>query len=243
MSSFLERLAALGLVGVVENYDEFGDVPWLRRVVEVEEEERGRRRLERRLKSAKLGKYKSLCDFDWRWPAKIDRRHIEQVFELGFVCEGVNIVLVGPNGVGKTMLLKNLGYRCLQAGYTAQFVTASGMLNALAAEDSASALERRLRRLCSPRVLLIDEIGYLSYGNRHADLLYEVVTRRYEQGKPLIVTTNKAFSEWGSVFPNAGCVVTLVDRLVHRCEVVRITGDSYRLKEAQERNARREAKK
>ncbi|RMH15572.1 MAG: hypothetical protein D6701_09900, partial [Gemmatimonadetes bacterium] len=111
--------------------------------------------------------------------------------------------------------------------------------NALAAEDSASALERRLRRLCRPRVLCIDEVGYLSYGNRHADLLFEVVTRRYELGKPVVVTTNKAFREWNEVFPNATCVVTLVDRLVHRSEVVQIEGESFRLKEAQERKTAR----
>src|SRR5690606_34927225 len=90
-----------------------------------------------------------------------------------------------------------------------------------------------------PTVLCIDEVGYLSYGNRHADLLFEVVTRRYELGRPIIVTTNKPFAEWGEVFPNASCVVTLVDRLVHRSEVVQFEGSSYRLKEAKERRHRR----
>ncbi len=98
-------------------------------------------------------------------------------------------------------------------------------------------MQRRLSRLCRPALLCIDEVGYLSYGNRHADLLFEVVTRRYALGRPIVVTTNKPFAEWNQVFASAACVVTLVDRLVHRSEIVKIDGESYRLKEAKERAA------
>jgi DNA replication protein DnaC len=113
------------------------------------------------------------------------------------------------------------------------------MLNQLAAEDSATALERRLRRLCRPRVLIVDEVGYLAYGARHADLLFEVVSRRYDVRKPIVITTNRPFREWNDTFPNATCVVTLVDRLVHRSEIVTVKGKSYRLKESQEQSAAR----
>ena len=109
-----------------------------------------------------------------------------------------------------------------------------GSPTAPTALDSDSTLRRRLRHYAAPDLLLIDEVGYLSYSNRHADLLFELVSRRY-QHKSTVVTTNKAFAEWGEVFPNAACVVSLVDRLMHRAEVVRIEGDSYRAKEAQER--------
>lgn len=229
------RAYELGLHGLVLHFSEVAGADWLPWLLEIEEAERGRRSLDRRVKLAKLGKYKPLADFDWDWPAKINRAQLDAIFTLDFIKDGTNIVLVGPNGIGKTMLVKNLAYRCLTNGHTVQFTTASAMLNALAAEDSASALERRFRRLCRPGVLCVDEVGYLSYGNRHADLLFEVVTRRYERGKPVVVTTNKAFREWGEVFPNAASVVTLIDRLVHRSEVVNIKGESYRLKEAQER--------
>ena len=112
------------------------------------------------------------------------------------------------------------------------------LLGDLAALDSDSTLRRRLRHYAAPDTLLIDEVGYLSYSNRHADLLFELVSRRY-QHKSTVVTTNKAFVDWGEVFPNAACVVSLVDRLMHRAEVVRIEGQSYRAKEAQERLAAR----
>lgn len=235
MNDLRERARELGLVGLFENFDEAPATDWLPWLLDMEEQERNRRSLVRRFKLAKLGKYKPLADFDWSWPEKLDRAHLNELLKLKFVDDQANIVFLGPNGVGKTMLMKNLAHQSLVSGHTVQLITASAMLNKLAAEDSASALERRLRRLCGPRILCLDEVGYLSYGNRHADLLFEVVTRRYELGKPVIITTNKAFSEWGEVFPNATCVVTLVDRLVHRSEIVHIQGDSYRLKEAQER--------
>ena len=114
------------------------------------------------------------------------------------------------------------------------------MLHDLAAQDSSVALARRLRRYTTPTILAIDEVGYLSYDARYADLLFEVVTRRY-QNRPILLTTNKAFGEWNQVFPNAACVVALIDRLLHRAEIVALEGKSYRLKEAKER-AERKAK-
>ena len=157
---------------------------------------------------------------------------------LDFLKEASNVVLVGPNGVGKTMCACNLGYQAVLAGHTVLFITAGNLLGELAALDSDSALRRKLRQYAAPDLLLIDEVGYLSYSNRHADLLFELVSRRY-QHKSTVVTTNKRFADWGEVFPNAACVVSLVDRLMHRAEVIRIEGESYRAKEAEERDAQR----
>jgi len=237
--SLRDRLFALSLHGVLLHGDEVDDDKWLAWLVEVEEKERARRSLERRISNAKLGRFKPLSDFDWDWPTKIDRTLIDELFKLRFIEEKANVILVGPNGVGKTMVARNLAHQALLAGHTVAATTASAMLNKLAAEDSATGLQRRLARLCRPRLLFIDEVGYLSYGNQHADLLFEVVTRRYAAGKPIMVTTNKTFAQWNEVFPSAACVVTLVDRLVHRSEIVAIQGDSYRLKEAKERAAKK----
>lgn len=233
------RLKALGLFGLLASLDEIADKPWLRDVLAIEERERQKRSLERRLRNARVATFKPMTDFDWNWPKKIERDAIDELFALGFLKTGHNAVLVGPNGVGKTMILKNVAYQAVVRGHNVRFATASDMLADLAAQDSSSSLSRRLRRYTLPHLLCIDEVGYLSYDNRYADLLFEVVTRRYDAHKPILLSTNKAFSQWSDVFPHAACVVTLVDRLIHRAEVVEIEAESYRLKEAKELNAAR----
>jgi len=232
-------LKKLRLFGCMARLDELEHEPWLIRLVSLESEERARRSLENRTRLAGLGSFKALCDFDWVWPKKIDRSLVEELFTLRFVSEGANIVLLGPTGVGKTMLLKNLASRALQAGYPVLVRSASDLLADLANQESSVARARRLRAYVKPAILCIDEVGYLSYDTRHADLLFEVVTRRYEKNKSIVLTTNKPFAECPTVFPNAACVVTLVDRLLHRAELVAIEGESYRLREAQERQQRR----
>jgi DNA replication protein DnaC len=236
-------LKRLRLVGCLARLDELDGQEWLERLVAIESEERTRRSLENRTRIAGLGSYKPLCDFDWGWPKKLDRALVEELLTLRFLGEGANVVLLGPNGVGKTMLLKNLASRALHAGHPVLVRSASDLLADLARQESSVARARRLRAYVAPAILCIDEVGYLSYDARHADLLFEVVTRRYEKGKSIVLTTNKPFAEWPSVFPNAACVVTLVDRLLHRAELVVIEGDSYRLREAQERQQRRSGRR
>jgi DNA replication protein DnaC len=232
------RVAALHLNGVLAHWSEVATSDWLPKLAEWEEEESTRRSLERRIKDARIGRFKALADFDWKWPTSCDRGAIEGLMSLKFIEEKANVVLVGPNGVGKSMLVKNVAHQALIHGKTVRFTTAGELLGDLAALDSDMALRRRLRHYAAPDVLVIDEIGYLSYSNRHADLLFELVSRRYEN-KSTLVTTNKAFSEWSEVFPNAACVVSLVDRLIHHSEIISIEGESYRLKEAKERSAQR----
>jgi len=233
-----QALRRLGLHGLLTRWAEVHDAPWLPLLIDCEQAERQRRSLDRRLRFARLGAFKPLCDFDWQWPKKIDRPAIEELTGLEFLTEAANVVLIGPNGTGKTLIAQNLAHAALLAGHRVRFTTASAMLNDLAAQDSAAALQRRLRHYCRPALLAIDELGYLSYDARYADLLFEVVTRRYHQRSTLI-TTNKPFSEWNQVFPNAACVVTIIDRLVHKAEILTIEGDSYRLKEARERAAQK----
>ena len=233
------RLRRLGFYGLLAHAETLLNEPWLAHVVDIEEGERARRSLKRRLDNARLGAFKPIADFDWSWPTKCERSLIEELFSLGFLAEALNVVLIGANGLGKTMLLKNLAHQALLHGHSARFTLASDMLHDLAAQDSSTALARRLRRYTRPALLAIDEVGYLSYDPRYADLLFEVVTRRYEQQRSILLTTNKMFGEWNQVFPNAACVVTLVDRLLHRAEIVTLEGSSYRLKEAQERAARK----
>ena len=238
-SELKARLKTLGLFGLIASWEQIADKPWLGEVLAIEESERRKRSLERRLRNARVTSFKPMVDFDWVWPKKIDREAIDELFALGFLKSGHNAVLVGPNGVGKTMILKNLAHHAVVRGHTVRFATASDMLADLAAQESSVALARRLRRYTIPHLLCVDEVGYLSYDNRYADLLFEVVTRRYDAQKPLLLSTNKPFSAWSEVFPHAACVVTLVDRLIHRAEVIEIDADSYRLKEAKELSAAR----
>ena len=133
------------------------------------------------------------------------------------------------------MILRNLADRALNAGHHVVVRTASDLLADLIKQESSVARARRLAAYVRAHLLCIDEVGYLSYDARHADLLFEVVTRRYEKGRSILLTTNKPFAEWPTTFPNAACVVTLVDRLMHKSEIVTIEGDSYRLREAEER--------
>ena len=228
------RLRALGLYALADTDPAHLAQPWIQELLDVEEPERRRRSLERRLSNARIGPFKPITDFDWQWPKAIDRALIEELFALEFLDDATNVVFLGPNGVGKSMLAKNLTHHAVLKGHVARFVAASDMLHDLAAQDSDASLARRLRRYTQPPVLCIDELGYLAYDNRYADLLFEVISRRYLQRSTLI-TTNKPFRQWSEVFPNAACVVTLVDRLMHRAEMVDIDAESYRLKEAAER--------
>ena len=232
------RARALGMWGLLLNWDQLGGQDWVPRLLEIEEVERARRSLQRRIANARIGAFKEMCDFDWDWPRKINRELVDELFSFQFHEEAANVVLLGPNGVGKTMIAQNLAYQALMRGATVRFTTASAMLNELAAQETASTLQRRLKRYINPSLLIVDEVGYLSYDNRHADLLFEVVSRRYGQ-RSMVVSTNRVFEQWNEVFPNAACVVTMIDRLVHKAEIVEIDGESYRLKEAKERAARR----
>ena len=233
-----ERAKTLKLYGLLTHWEEIDQTDWIEPLIHWEEQERARRGLERRLKGAHLGRFKSLVDFDWQWPTQCDRQAVEELMRLGFIEETANAVLVGPNGVGKSTIARNVAYQAVLAGYTVRFTSAGQMLNELAAQDGDNALRRRLALYAQPRLLVIDEVGYLSYSNRHADLLFEIVSRRYEE-KSTIITTNRPFSEWNEVFPNAACVVSLIDRLVHHAEIIPIEAESFRLKEAKERAEQR----
>ena len=241
-----QRLIGLGMHCTAEHLDDIvaratkrrmSPVQLLECVCELEEQERARRSLERRHTRSKLGRFKSMADFDWAWPKKLDREAVEHVLSLDFLEHGRNVVLVAAQGLGKTMVAKNIAHQAILEGHGVLFVTAADMLLDLTSQESARALERRLKHYARFGLLCIDEIGYLSYDDRNADLLFRVISMRYEK-KPVVLTTNLAFSEWTTIFPGAACTVALIDRVVHHADVVTIEGDSYRLKEAKARTQR-----
>jgi DNA replication protein DnaC len=238
LASNLKRLGLHRIAGDLDDLiaratrSRWSPVQILEAVVTAEVEDRARRSVERRLKRARLGRFKSIADWEWDWPKGLNRPALERVLALDFIGRGENVILVGAQGLGKTMLAKNLVHQAVLAGHSALFTTASELLLDLSGQDTARALERRLRHYARPALIVIDEIGYLSYDAHAADLLFQVVSRRYEQ-KSIAVTTNLAFKHWDSVFPNAGCAIALIDRLTHHAEIVAIDGESYRRRDAQ----------
>jgi len=237
----LTRVKALKLHGVAAHWNELTYKEEVAQLVIWEEEERASRSLNRRLTSAHLGRFKPLSEFDWSWPKKCDRNVIENLMQLDFLQDATNIILSGPNGVGKSTIACNLVYQTILQGHTACFVTAAQLLSELASQDSDRALRYKLKAYAKPSLLVIDEVGYLPFSNRGADMLFQLISERYEK-KSTLITTNKPFAQWNEVFPNAACVVSLIDRLVHHSEIINIEADSFRLKEAKERAVSKKSK-
>jgi DNA replication protein DnaC len=213
----------------------------LEQLVQAEVAERSRRSLERRLRLSGIKKFKPMADFEWTWPSKIEREVIERGLTLDFLPEGRNLVLVGRNGLGKTMIAKNICHAAVLAGSSVLFRAAPALLEELQ-RQTPEGRHRKLRSYANVGLLCIDEVGYLSFDDKAADLLYEVINRRYER-KSVIVTTNRPFKEWNEVFPNATCIATLLDRLLHHADVTVIEGDSYRKRESEQETAARRRKK
>src|SRR5208282_5860281 len=185
-----------------------------------------------------LGRFKTIADYDWNWPTKINRPLVEAAVALNFLGAARNVVLVAPQGLGKTMIAQNIAHQAIVAGHSVLFTTAAQMLLDLGGQESSRALERRLRHYAKQSLLVVDEVGYLAFDNRNADLLFQVVSRRYER-KSLVLTTNLAFVDWPTIFPNATCATALIDRVIHHADVIAIEGESYRLREAREHAGQR----
>ena len=246
-----EQLAQIGLLALADSVDDFlaragkgrfSPRQVVEEVVRLELVEGAKRSLERRLERSRIGRFKTIADFDWNWPKKIERDVIERALTLDFVQEHRNLVLLGANGVGKTMIAKNLAYQAALAGHSVLFVTAAELLDDLRAEVAHTTFRRKLTKYASPQILVIDEVGYLSYDHHAADLLYKVVDRRYEK-KAIVLTTNLAFRDWNTVFPNATSIATLLDKLTHHADITVIEGDSSRVHESQKEAAARRKKK
>lgn len=242
-----DELAELRLHYLSQNLDSFvhqaesskaGPREMLARMVELELVERSRRSTDRRLKEAKLGRFQPLQDFDWGWPEEIDRTAIEALFSPEFLADRKNVILAGAQGLGKTMIARNLGHYAVMQGYSCLFTTASALVLDLGGLDSRLALQRRLRQYESRDLLIIDEVGYQSFDCRAADFIFEIVNRRYEKSG-ICISTNLAFKDWGQVFPGAPCVTAMIDRLTHHAKIIKIKGDSYRVRDTKAKKARK----
>lgn len=235
-TEFYSDLKSLRLHYLAENMDTFlskrqdkSPREIINDIVRLEITEKSQRSVNKRVKDARLGKYRHFSEFDWNWPKELDRGKLKTIMDGDIVKAGRNLILIGTGGLGKTMIAKNIALMAIHKGYTARFITASKLVSDLL--TAGHRLETRLRYFSNLDLLVIDELGYLSFQNKAADLLFEVVSRRYENA-PIIITTNLAFKDWPMVFPGAACVSALLDRLIHHCDILKITGDSFRKNES-----------
>lgn len=240
MNEFSKNLHLLKLSYLQENFESFlqsferkADLARnvIERLIEKEVCEQKKKTLERRLQQSKIGSFHPMADFDWAWPEEISRELVESLFTLDFLAKKENVVLLGPQGVGKTMIAQNLAHLTAFSGKSSLFTTAADLVMTLKDATGTGSFRSRLARYVKPALLVIDEIGYLSFDNKAADLLYQVMSKRYEKASTAM-TTNLAFQDWPQFFPGASSVVALIDRVVHHAHIVNIKGDSYRLKQS-----------
>lgn len=215
-----------------------GPAELLEQLGALEQREREARNLARRSKMATLGSPSPIDRFDWNHPRTIDRPLYEHLASLEFLRRGENVLFRGPSGVGKTTLAQNLGLRALEKGFSVRFSTLPAALADLLRQESLPATERRLRRYTQPDLLILDELGYVPCDSRAADLFFHIVSRRHET-RSIVLTTNLAFKQWGTVFRDASCLGALVDRFAQHCHVLDIDADSWRKKSSLRRKTRR----
>jgi DNA replication protein DnaC len=188
------------------------------------------RGIEARLRQARFPWVKTLDQYEFEFQPSVDRRQVRELAGLSFVERGQNIVLLGPPGVGKTHVAIGLGVKAVEAGYSVLFLTLEGLMTRLVRAKHENRLERALQQLSYPKVLILDELGYLPLSREEASLFFRLVVRRYERAS-LIVTSNKGFVDWGEVFNDQVLATAILDRLLHHATTLNIKGESYRLKE------------
>lgn len=209
--------------------EQLGYMDFLDLVVEEELGIRDGRRFRQALRLSKLPHHKTLEEFEFSFQPELDVRKIRDLASLSFIESKSNAALLGPPGVGKTHLAVALAVTACRAGYSVYFTSLDDMVRQLRAADELGRLNRKMRAYTRPAILVIDEVGYLPLDRTDANLVFQVISKRYENG-PIILTSNKSFSEWGRVFCDDVLATAILDRLLHHCEVISINGPSYRLK-------------
>ena len=235
-----EVLRRLSLTTIAQHYEDLGreaareglgHVEYLRRLVEAEAAARYERSVHRRTQAARLPALKTLEQFDWSWPKKINRAQVQDLFRLRFIEQNSNVVFIARVGLGKTHLAVALAHSACLHNVSTLFAPAVEIVNTLSAAQATNTLSKALKTYVAPRLLVIDELGYLPMDKRGADLLFQVISARYERG-PIIITTNTAYKQWSPIFNNDATLTSaILDRILHHAETVVIEGSSFRMKD------------
>jgi len=234
------NLKKLGLLGISQSVDaylessvaeELSFVETLGRLLEEEVRIRQERTYETKVKMAGFPGRKTVDSFDFGFQPSVDRRQVKDLLTLRFMSDGVNIIFLGPPGVGKTHLAVAIGMAACQAGRSVYFSSADDLVNSLVVSQSKGSYEARMRFLLRTSLLIIDELGYLPLDRQASNLLFQLISRRYEQAASIILTSNRGYGEWGGMFSDSVIASAVLDRLLHRSVTMNIRGDSYRLKD------------
>lgn len=205
-------------------------VDYLARLIEGEANKRSDQAILRRIRSARFPVIKTIDDFKWSWPKKINRLQVQNLFRMPFIQEKANVIFLGGVGLGKTHLATALGHAACLKGYNVFYTTAINAINILNAAQATGRLKSELHRFLKPDLLILDELGYLPINKAGADLLFQIFSHRYEQGS-IVITSNRAYKDWAQIFnDDATLTSAILDRLLHHAETILIEGRSFRMK-------------
>ena len=234
-----QQMSYLKLHYMSENYDEtvqqalkekWSHVDYLSSLIEGEAAARWDRSTQRRITLARFPVIKTVEQFKWSWPHNINRLGIQNLFHLKFIANKENIIFIGGVGLGKTHLAIALGYAACLKGHSVLFTTAIDVINSMSAAKAAGRLKTELKRYLRPEIIILDELGYLPIDKHGANLLFQVISHRYERGS-MIITSNRAYKHWMKIFDNDATLTSaILDRLLHHSETNLIEGPSYRMK-------------
>jgi DNA replication protein DnaC len=235
-----QQLKTLYLSFVAEHYQGLADeaarqqwttVQYLAQLIEGESQRRQERQIVRRVAAARFPIIKTLEQFSWTWPKKVNQAQVQNLFRLAFLKDQASVVFIGGVGLGKTHLATALGHAVCLQGHTVLFATAIEAINTLSAAQAQSRLKHELKKFLAPTLLVLDELGYLPIDKTGADLLFQIISGRYEKGST-VITTNQPYKNWARIFNNDATITSAVlDRLLHHNETVLMEGKSYRMKD------------
>lgn len=233
------HLSYLKLPFMAQHYDElakqaatqqWSHVDYLTTLAQGEADLRRDRATQNRIRQARFPVIKTLDQFRWDWPTVMNRMQVQNHFSLGFIKDKAHLIYLGGVGLGKTHLATALGYTACLQGYSVLFTSAIDVINTLSATKTSGRLKQEIKKYTKPSLLILDELGYLPIDKAGADLLFQVISLRYEQGS-ILITSNRAYKEWPKIFNHDSTLTSaILDRLLHHAETVVIEGKSFRMK-------------